>query len=577
MKNIFKYLKSYKKECILAPLFKMTEATFELLVPLVIAVIINEGIPDKDYKKIIICFLILLGFAVIGYICAIFAQYFSAKAATGFAKDVKKDIFNHIETLSYSDLDNIGTNTLITRMTSDINQMQTGVNMFLRLFMRSPFVVIGAMIMAFYVDIKMGIIFAITIPLLSIVVFSIMFGSIPLFKKIQAKLDKLLSRTSENIKGVRVIRAFRQEKNEANNFKNENNELSKFQIFVGKISALMNPLTYIIINTSIIILIYYGGIRVSDGAIKQGDVVAEYNYMSQILVELIKFAGFVITLTKAIASMKRVGEILKIENTQYFPLETKLGYNNSQYHIEFNNVSLCYKNNQENSLTNISFKVKTGEIIGIIGGTGSGKTSLVSLLPRFYDTTKGEILINGNNILNYSKNDLRKKVGIVLQKSTLFKGTIKDNLVMANPNNITDEQINEALEISMAIDVVASKKDGLNEIVLQGGKNFSGGQRQRLCIARTLLQKPEILILDDSSSALDYLTDKNLRSNLRKIKNLTTFIVSQRAISLMDADKIIVLDEGIIKEMGTHEELLENSNIYKEIYYSQTKENGGDK
>ena len=572
MKELLRHLKPYTKECIIAPLFKMIEATFELLVPLVVAYIINHGIKNQDYTSIGICIGLLLAFAIVGFICALIAQYFSAKAAIGFAKEVKQTLYEHIQTLSFADIDKIGISSLITNMSSDITQMQTGVNIFLRLFLRSPFVVLGAVIMSFTVNVKTAFVFAIAVPILSIFVFLVMYKSIPLMKKVQLKLSNLLKRTRYNLSGIRVIRAFKLEHKEAEEFMKANNDFSKFQLFAGKISSLLNPITYIIINFAIIAIIYLGGLEVNNGIIENGDVVAQYNYMSQILVELIKFASFTITINKALASGKRVFSVLEVKNTQYFP-ETSNIENDSVIAIEMTNCALRYPKNQENSIEGINLTIKKGETVGIIGATGSGKTTLVSLLARYYDATEGSIKLFGNDINQYSKKDLRETVGIVLQNSVLFKGTIKDNLLMAN--NKSDEEILKALEISQALEVVKNRENQLNSEVFQGGSNFSGGQKQRLSIARTLLSDPKILILDDSSSALDFLTDKNLRDAIKKLNNdLALLIISSRCASIINADKIVVLDEGKIVGLNTHENLLKTCQIYQEIYYSQTEKEG---
>ena len=572
MKELLRHLKPYTKECIIAPLFKMIEATFELLVPLVVAYIINHGIKNQDYTSIGICIGLLLAFAIVGFVCALIAQYFSAKAAIGFAKEVKQTLYEHIQTLSFADIDKIGISSLITNMSSDITQMQTGVNIFLRLFLRSPFVVLGAVIMSFTVNVKTAFVFAIAVPILSIFVFLIMYKSIPLMKKVQLKLSNLLKRTRDNLSGIRVIRAFKLEHKEAEEFMKANNDFSKFQLFAGKISSLLNPITYIIINFAIIAIIYLGGLEVNNGIIENGDVVAQYNYMSQILVELIKFASFTITINKALASGKRVFSVLEVKNTQYFP-ETSNIENDSDIAIEMTNCALRYPKNQENSIEGINLTIKKGETVGIIGATGSGKTTLVSLLARYYDATEGSIKLFGNDINQYSKKDLRETVGIVLQNSVLFKGTIKDNLLMAN--NKSDEEILKALEISQALEVVKNRENQLNAEVFQGGSNFSGGQKQRLSIARTLLSDPKILILDDSSSALDFLTDKNLRDAIKKLNNdLALLIISSRCASIINADKIVVLDEGKIVGLNTHENLLKTCQIYQEIYYSQTEKEG---
>ena len=572
MKELLRHLKPYTKECIIAPLFKMIEATFELLVPLVVAYIINHGIKNQDYTSIGICIGLLLAFAIVGFICALIAQYFSAKAAIGFAKEVKQTLYEHIQTLSFADIDKIGISSLITNMSSDITQMQTGVNIFLRLFLRSPFVVLGAVIMSFTVNVKTAFVFAIAVPILSIFVFLVMYKSIPLMKKVPLKLSNLLKRTRNNLSGIRVIRAFKLEHKEAEEFMKANNDFSKFQLFAGKISSLLNPITYIIINFAIIAIIYLGGLEVNNGIIENGDVVAQYNYMSQILVELIKFASFTITINKALASGKRVFSELEVKNNQYFPENSNIE-NDSVIAIEMTNCALRYPKNQENSIEGINLTIKKGETVGIIGATGSGKTTLVSLLARYYDATEGSIKLFGNDINQYSKKDLRETVGIVLQNSVLFKGTIKDNLLMAN--NKSDEEILKALEISQALEVVKNRENQLNSEVFQGGSNFSGGQKQRLSIARTLLSDPIILILDDSSSALDFLTDKNLRDAIKKLNNdLALLIISSRCASIINADKIVVLDEGKIVGLNTHENLLKTCQIYQEIYYSQTEKEG---
>ena len=569
MKIFLIYLKNYRKEAILAPLFKMIEAAFELFIPLVISDIIKESIPNQNTNRLIISFVILLCLAFIGFLCAVIAQYFSAKAATGFAKEIKYDLFKHIETLSYSELDEIGTSSLITRMTSDINQMQTGINMFLRLFLRSPFVVFGAMIMAFIVNVKMALIFVVTIPLLSIIVFLIMHKTIPLFKEQQTKLDTLLRKTRENIKGVRVIRAFGKEENENEEFKQNNNDFTQFQIYVNKISNLMNPLTYLVINVAIIAIIYFGSRLINNNNLLNGDVVALYNYMSQILIELLKLANLLVTLTKAIACSKRVFSVFKISSSQKY-LETSKLEPKTNIAIEMKNVSLTYKKNQNHTLENINLSLKEGQTLGVIGGTGSGKTSLINLIARYYDATTGSIYLFGTDIKNYSKKDIRKMVSVASQKAVLFNGTIRDNLTISDPKNISDDAIFKALEIAQATDIVKSKENGLNEKILQGGKNLSGGQKQRLNIARSLLKNSSILILDDSSSALDYLTDYNLRKAIKNMDNKpTTIITSQRASSVMDCDLILVLDEGKCVGYGTHDSLLENSEVYKEIYYTQ--------
>lgn len=572
MNPIIKMLGRYKKEAILGPLFKLLEAVFELLVPLVVASLIDGGILRKDKAYTVQMFVFLILLAVIGLISSVTAQYFAAKAAVGVSTRLRSELFKKIQSFSFSELDKTGASTLITRMTGDVNQVQNGINMFLRLFLRSPFIVFGAMIMAFTVDFQSALVFVGVIPVLFAVVFAIILVSIPLYKKVQEKLDKVTLKTRENLTGVRVIRAFCREDKEISDFKKFNQELTDSQNYVGKISALMNPVTYVIINVAIIVLIYVGAIRVEQGIITQGAVVALYNYMSQILVELIKLANLIITMTKSVACAGRVTAILETEpsleaispNSEYRKKESK-------NYIEFSNVGLTYKGAGEESLSNISFSVKKGETVGIIGGTGSGKTSLVHLIPHFYDCTRGEVYINGINVKAYPVEQLRNKVGIVMQKPVLFKGTIKENIMWGN-GSASEKEISEAIEAAQAVDVVNSKKDGLDEMIEQNGRNLSGGQRQRLTIARALVRKPEILILDDSSSALDYATDARLRQSIKKLdSNMTVFIVSQRTSSIMSADKIIVLDDGKIVGTGTHEQLLESCEVYREIHLSQTK------
>lgn len=570
MRKLLIYLKDYKKESVLAPLFKMLEAIFELFVPLVMSAVIDVGIKNSDKPYIIRMCLVLVALGIIGLVCSITAQYFAAKAACGFATKLRHSLFDHIQSLSFSEMDTIGTSTLITRMTSDINQVQNGVNMTLRLFLRSPFVVFGSMIMAFTISIKAAMIFVIAIPLLSAVVFGIMYMSIPLYKNVQSNLDDVLRITHENLTGSRVIRAFHKEDNEIEQFENSNNSLSKLQIYVGKISALMNPITYTIINIAIVALIWTGAIQVNIGNISQGNVVALVNYMSQILVELVKFANLIVLINKAIACGNRIEAAFEIESSLVEPEKPAVvGEKLPDTVVSFDHVSLKYKNSSQDSLTDINFDVKHGETIGIIGGTGSGKSSLVNMLPRFYDYTGGQLKIDGINVKDYAVDDLRNKIGVVMQKAVLFKGTIRENLKWGNPG-ASDADLMEALETAQAAEVVQGKENGLDAEVAQGGKNFSGGQKQRLTIARALVRKPEILILDDSASALDYATDAALRKAIRDMKNSpTVFIVSQRAASMLYADKIIVLDDGKVAGIGTHTELLENCPVYQEIYYSQ--------
>lgn len=570
MRKLLIYLKDYKKESVLAPLFKMLEAIFELFVPLVMSAVIDVGIKNSDKPYIIKMCLVLVALGLIGLACSITAQYFAAKAACGFATKLRHSLFDHIQSLSFSEMDTIGTSTLITRMTSDINQVQNGVNMTLRLFLRSPFVVFGSMIMAFTISVKAALIFVIAIPLLSAVVFGIMYMSIPLYKNVQSNLDDVLRITHENLTGSRVIRAFHKEDNEIEQFEKSNNSLSKLQIYVGKISALMNPITYTIINIAIVALIWTGAIQVNIGNISQGNVVALVNYMSQILVELVKLANLIVLINKAIACGNRVESVFEINSSLIEPEKPSVvGEKLPETVVSFDHVSLKYKNSSQDSLTDINFDVKRGETIGIIGGTGSGKSSLVNMLPRFYDYTGGQLKIDGINVKDYAIDDLRNKIGVVMQRAVLFKGTIRENLKWGNPD-ASDADLMEALETAQAADVVQSKKNGLDSLVSQGGKNFSGGQKQRLTIARALVRKPEILILDDSASALDYATDAALRKAIRDMKNSPTlFIVSQRAASILYANKIIVLDDGKVVGIGKHNELLENCPVYQEIYYSQ--------
>ena len=572
MNPIIKMLGRYKKEAILGPLFKLLEAVFELLVPLVVASLIDGGILRKDKAYTVQMFVFLILLAVIGLISSVTAQYFAAKAAVGVSTRLRSELFKKIQSFSFSEIDKTGASTLITRMTGDVNQVQNGINMFLRLFLRSPFIVFGAMIMAFTVDFQSALVFVGVIPVLFAVVFAIILVSIPLYKKVQEKLDKVTLKTRENLTGVRVIRAFCREDKEINDFKQMNQKLADSQNYVGKISALMNPVTYVIINAAIIVLIYVGAIRVEQGIITQGAVVALYNYMSQILVELIKLANLIITMTKSVACAGRVTAILKTESSlEAINADSECGKKESGNYIEFSDVGLVYKGAGEESLSNISFSVKKGETVGIIGGTGSGKTSLVHLIPHFYDCTSGGIYIDGINVKAYPVEELRKKIGIVMQKSVLFKGTIRENILWGN-GNASEKEISEAIEAAQAADVVNSKKDGLDEMIEQNGRNLSGGQRQRLTIARALVRKPEILILDDSSSALDYATDAKLRQSIKKLdSNMTVFIVSQRTSSIMYADKIIVLDDGKIVGTGTHEQLLESCEVYREIHLSQNE------
>lgn len=572
MKKLLIYLKAYRKEACLAPIFKMLEAVFELFVPLVIKGIIDYGIAAEDRAYCLRMGLLLLLLAVIGLAMATTAQWFSARAAAGFAAKIKQVLMEHIQKLSYTELDTIGTSTLITRMTSDVNQVQTGTNLVLRLFMRSPFIVFGSMIMAFTIDFKAAMIFVITIPLLSVVVFGIMLSSIPLYKKVQSQLDRVLGITRENLTGVRVIRAFNKEEEEISHFKTENEQFTRLQTFVGKISALMNPLTFVIVNSAILVLVWTGAWRVEGGILTQGAVVALVNYMSQILVELIKLADLIINITKAVACGNRIQKVLEVEpsmeNGSKECIEEKSIPANA---VDFNSVSLTYAGAGAPSLTDIDLHVKTGQTIGIIGGTGSGKTSVVNLIPRFYDATQGNVLVFGKPVKEQDMESLRSQIAVVPQKAVLFAGTIRENMKWGK-EDATDEEIMEALTIAQAAEVVQKKEGGLDAFVEQGGKNLSGGQRQRLTIARALVRKPRILILDDSASALDFATDAALRKAIREMKNApTVFIVSQRTSSIRFADQILVLDDGKSVGVGTHDELLTTCSVYKEIYDSQYK------
>lgn len=578
MKKLLIYLKAYRKEACLAPIFKMLEAVFELFVPLVIKGIIDYGIAAEDRAYCLRMGLLLLLLAVIGLAMATTAQWFSARAAAGFAAKIKQVLMEHIQKLSYTELDTIGTSTLITRMTSDVNQVQTGTNLVLRLFMRSPFIVFGSMIMAFTIDVKAAMIFVITIPLLSVVVFGIMLSSIPLYKKVQSQLDRVLGITRENLTGVRVIRAFNKEEEEISHFKTENEQFTRLQTFVGKISALMNPLTFVIVNSAILVLVWTGAWRVEGGILTQGAVVALVNYMSQILVELIKLADLIINITKAVACGNRIQKVLEVEpsmeNGSKECIEEKRTPANA---VDFNHVSLTYSGAGAPSLTDIDLHVKTGQTIGIIGGTGSGKTSVVNLIPRFYDATQGNVLVFGKPVKEQDMESLRSQIAIVPQKAVLFAGTIRENMKWGK-EDATDEEIMEALTIAQAAEVVQKKEGGLDAFVEQGGKNLSGGQRQRLTIARALVRKPRILILDDSASALDFATDAALRKAIREMKNApTVFIVSQRTSSIRFADQILVLDDGKSVGVGTHDELLTTCSVYKEIYDSQYKKTDGKK
>ena len=579
MKRLMMYLKDYKKESILAPLFKLLEAFFELMVPLVMANIIDYGISNRNMGYIGKMGLLLLLLGVVGLASSITAQFFAAKAAVGVSTKLRQALFDHIEDLSFTDIDKAGTSTMITRMTSDVNQVQSGINMTLRLFLRSPIIVFGAMIMAFTIDVKCALIFVVAIPLLSVVVFGIILSTIPMYKKVQSRLDQVLGITRENLTGVRVIRAFHQEAKEEERFRENNEALSAMQIFVGKISACMNPVTYVIVNGAIIALIYTGAVQVNIGNLSQGEVVAIINYMNQILVELVKLANLIVTMTKALACAERVASVFDIGadaayvGAQNQKLADKV--DKSAPFLDFKHVSLTYQGAGAPTLQDMNFTVNRGDTVGIIGGTGSGKTSLVNLIPGFYPATEGEILLEGRDIKTMSDEELRGRIGVVPQKAVLFKGTIRSNLQWGKPD-ATEEEMWKALELAQASEVVEGKDGKLDATVAQNGKNFSGGQRQRLTIARALVREPEILILDDSASALDYATDAKLRAALRTLENkTTTFIVSQRASTIRHADKIIVLDDGEIAGVGTHDELLKDCTVYQEIYYSQYPEQRG--
>ena len=586
LKKLLVYLKDYKKESVLGPLFKLLEATFELIVPLVMAAIIDTGVATGDKSYIMKMCMVLVLLAVIGLTCSITAQYFAAKAAVGFATKLRHALFAHIESLSFTEMDTVGTATLITRMTSDVNQVQNGVNLVLRLFLRSPFIVFGAMVMAFTIDVKAALVFVVTIPLLSIIVFGIMLISIPLYKKVQSALDKVLGITRENLTGSRVIRAFNKEDDEKVHFNENNDLLTRAQIYVGKISALMNPLTYVIINGAIVVLVWTGAVRVDNGYITQGEVVALINYMSQILVELVKLANLIININKSIACGNRIQSIFEMQpsitdgsgqKVDKVQTDTADRSEEAEYAVEFSHVGLTYAGAGDESLTDIDFKVKKGETIGIIGGTGSGKSSVVNLIPRFYDVTSGFIKVDGKDVKDYPLEELRGKIGTVLQKAVLFHGTIRENLKWGNPD-ATEEDLNRAITVAQAKEFVDNKEGRLDFEIEQGGKNLSGGQRQRLTIARAVVKKPEILILDDSASALDFATDAALRKAIREMEGETTvFIVSQRAASIQHADRIVVLDDGKIVGLGTSEELLESCEVYQEIYNSQFKKQEGGK
>jgi len=580
MKKLLVYMKHYKKETILAPLFKMLEASFELFVPLVMAAMVDVGIANADYPYIIKMGLLLVLLAVVGLGTSVTAQYFSAKAAVGFTTKIKHNLFEHIQSMNYAQIDKMGTSTLITRLTSDMNQVQSGVNLVLRLFLRSPIVVFGAMIMAFTIDVKAAFIFVVTIPLLSIVVFGIMLISIPLYKKVQAALDKVLGITRENLAGVRVIRAFCREKEEQEMFDGYNARLTEHQLFVGKISALMNPITYVIVNAATIVLIYTGAVQVDEGILTRGEVIALVNYMSQILVELVKLANLIITVTKAVACGNRIQAVLEEPAGILVYTEEEAGKSEhpagKETKILFDHATLRYPGAGADSLSDVCLTVKKGETIGIIGGTGSGKSSLVQMIPRFYDATGGHVLVDGKDVKTYEPELLKEKIGMVPQKAMLFSGTIRDNICWGK-NEATDEEIWKALESAQAKEFVAEKEGQLDFMIQQGGRNLSGGQKQRLTIARALVKQPEILILDDSASALDYATDAALRKAIRALDpDMTVFIVSQRTASVLHADRIVVLEDGDVAGIGTHEELLTSCDVYREIHESQlTGQKGG--
>ena len=568
LKKLLVYLQDFKKECVLGPLFKLLEASFELIVPLIVAAIIDRGIPGNDIPYILRMVAWLGILALVGLISAVTAQYFAARAAIGFSAKLRHALMAHIQSLSYTEIDTLTTSTLVTRMTSDVNQVQTGVNLTLRLLLRSPFVVFGAMIMAFTIDAGCALIFAGVIAVLCVIVFGIMLATIPMYRRVQGQLDSVTAATRENLTGVRVIRAFCKEESETGAFNRRNQLLTRMQLAVGRVSAAMNPVTYVVINVAVILLLQAGAIRVNAGSLSQGQVVALYNYMSQILVELVKMANLIITLTKSMACAGRIATVLSVRSSQRDG-ELIPAADAPRGAVAFDDVSLRYHGAGDDTLQNVTFAAKPGQTIGVIGGTGSGKTSLVNLIPRFYDATEGRVLVDGIDVTKLRKDELRRRIAVVPQKAMLFKGTIRSNLLWGN-ESATEQDLADALGVAQALDVVASKEKGLDEPVEQGGRNFSGGQRQRLTIARALVRKPEILILDDSASALDYATDANLRRAIRQMENPpTTFIVSQRAASIRFADLILVLDDGLVVGMGTHEELLASCAVYQEIYASQ--------
>lgn len=572
MKNLFIYIKEYTKECILGPSFKLLEACFDLVVPLVMATIIDNGIATGDRGYIFKYCAVLILLAVVGLTCSITAQYFAAKAATGFAANLRVALFKHIESFSFTEVDEIGTSTMITRMTSDINQLQAGINMALRLFLRSPFIVFGAVITALTIDLKVALVFVVVIPLLAVVIFGIMLVSMPLYKKVQANLDNVLGLTRQNLTGVRVIRAFNKEQSEFKSFSESNEKLTNMQLFVGKISALTNPITYVMINIALIALLWVGGVQINIGKLTQGEVVALINYMTQVLVELIKLANTIVLFTKAVACGTRVQSILKTQSSMEdgdYQGDTEYT-KNSGAEVNFQHVGMVYKGAGANSISDIDFTAKAGSVIGVIGGTGSGKSTLVNLIPRFYDVSEGCVMVDGRDVRSYKLDTLRQKIGIVLQKAVLFRGTIRENILWGNPK-ASDEDVIEALKAAQAWEIVAGKDKGLDYMIEQGGRNLSGGQKQRLTIARALVRKPSVLILDDSASALDFATDAKLRKSLQELSyKPTIFIVSQRTSSIQHANNILVLDDGELAGQGTHEELIKNCEVYREIYQSQT-------
>lgn len=573
MRKLLKYLNDYKKESIIGPLFKLLEACFELAVPLIMANMIDIGIRNKDTSYILKMGSILILFAVLGLTCSLTAQFFAAKASVGFGTALRHDMFRHIQSLSYAEIDRAGSSTLVTRITSDINQVQSGVNLVLRLFLRSPFIVVGAMIMAFTISVKLALIFVVAVPLLSLVIYGIMVISIPLYRQVQKWLDRILLSTRENLEGIRVIRAFGMQHKEREEFKEENTKFLAAQMLVGKISALLNPATYIIVNVATIAIVWFGGRETYAGGITQGEVIALVNYMTQILIALVALSNLIVSFTKAMACANRVNEVFALQPS----VQDGAGVSDdgkedvTEDSVVFHQMSFAYPESKVYAVTGIDFSVKRGEMIGIIGGTGSGKSTLVQLIPRFYDTSEGSVFINGEDVKNYRIEDLRKKIGMVPQKAVLFRGTIRDNMKVGN-ENADDEMIMEAIRTAQALEVVEGKPQGLDTMINEGGKNLSGGQRQRLTIARALVRKPEILILDDSASALDFATDARLRKAVRELENMTVFVVSQRASAVMQADRIVVLDDGKIAGIGTHDELMKSCQVYREICLSQLSE-----